>query len=505
MKGNFTSPDQGWSWIVLLASFGSNCIHGFFLTAVGILQMSLLDHYKESVFITSLPLSTFIGLLSISGPIASLIINKWSCRVGMVVGGLIVSLSLLVTSFMPNIILVFFSLGIFGGIGIGITFTPSIVVLGYNFEMKRNFASGIAVSGIGIGSFALAPLMQSVSNRYGYHGLMFMCAGLTLQYCVFGCLLFPSKLEMDQKKEKMKDLNRKSTVLSPKPKRLRDICRAVSQKALINIYISMFLCNLGIYLVYLHFASYVTSIGFSKLEAAFLFSICGICNCISRILVGSATNVHNVDEFVLYAGTFSLTGLTTVVFPLYGHIYGGQVFYMVSFGLYSGICFVLLNSICVILAGITNLATVYGLISFFTGIGCFIGPLLGGFIVDLGGTYSQSIAAAGIIILIGSVFAWGSGVGEHRGTFTQNPEERIIFQESETAQEQTTKYVDNVVIERDYGGDPETDYCVRKGNTECSLVERVKDETKKVKDSAYLEETPFISNLDDCDRIEVNK
>ncbi|XP_061194526.1 monocarboxylate transporter 13-like isoform X2 [Saccostrea echinata] len=503
MREYYTSPDQGWSWVVLLASFGSHCIHGFFLTAVGILQMSLLDHYKESVFKTSLPLSTLIGLFSISGPFASLVVNKWSCRVSMIAGGLIVSLSLLMTAFMPNIILVFFSLGIFGGVGIGLAFTPSIVVIGYNFEKKRNFASGVAVSGIGIGSFALAPLMQSVSNHYGYHGLMFMCGGLTLHYCVFGFLLFPSKLEMDRKKGERKASNCDGEQLSSKVKRQRDVCRVVSQKALINVYISMFLCNLGIYLVYLHFASYVTSIGFSKLEAAFLFSICGICNCISRILVGSATNANNIDEFLLYAGTFSLTGFTTALFPLYGQTYSGQVFYMVTFGFYSGICFVLLNTICVILAGITNLATVYGLISFFTGIGCFIGPLLGGFIVDLGGTYSQSIGVAGVIIIIGSVFAWGSGVGGRRGKHTKTPGETIVYHESEVVQENLISNIDNVGKIEDYGNDPGTNYCVIKGSSksECLQVERVRDNiyTKKVKDDAYIEETPFISNLHDCD------
>jgi hypothetical protein len=63
----YTLPDQGWSWMILLASFGSHCIHGFFLTAVGLLQLSLLDHYKENVFKTSLALSIFLGLFSTSG------------------------------------------------------------------------------------------------------------------------------------------------------------------------------------------------------------------------------------------------------------------------------------------------------------------------------------------------------------------------------------------------------------------------------------------------------
>jgi MCP family monocarboxylic acid transporter-like MFS transporter 13/MCP family monocarboxylic acid transporter-like MFS transporter 12 len=239
----------------------------------------------------------------------------------------------------------------------------------------------MAVSGTGVGAFALAPLMQTASNFFGYHGLWLMCAGLTLQYCVFGSLCFPSKLEIDRKiqlKRMKKAMSVSDNKHKNKLKMLKERFTFLSQKTLVCVYMSMLICNLGIYLLFLHFGSYVTSVGSSKLDAAFLFSICGICNCISRILVGSASNASNIDEFIMFGGTFSLTGLSTVLFPMYGQTYTGQVFYMVMLGMYSGSCYALLNSICVILAGIEHLATVNGFILFFTGIGCFAGPLLGG-------------------------------------------------------------------------------------------------------------------------------
>lgn len=237
------------------------------------------------------------------------------------------------------------------------------------------------MSGVGIGAFTLAPILQTVSDSYGYFGLWLTCSGLTLQYCVFGAMLFPSRLELERKIKTQfstidKDQRREG--LFHKLQNFGKSCGRFYRKELVFVYLSMFLCNIGIYLIYLHFASYVLSVGFSHLDAALLLSICGICNCISRILVGSAANSSNIDEFVLYGGTFSLTGLTTALFPFYGHIFGGQVFYMVTLGCYSGCCYSLLNSICIILAGVSNLATVYGFVMLFTGIGCFIGPLLGG-------------------------------------------------------------------------------------------------------------------------------
>lgn len=66
-RGFATKPDLGWSWAVLVASFGAHFIHGFFLTAVGLLQLSLLEHFREDVFKTSWALSIFLGLFSLSG------------------------------------------------------------------------------------------------------------------------------------------------------------------------------------------------------------------------------------------------------------------------------------------------------------------------------------------------------------------------------------------------------------------------------------------------------
>jgi hypothetical protein len=260
-------------------------------------------------------------------------------------------------------------------------YTSSLVVIGYNFERKRNFASGLAVSGIGVGGFAFAPLMQTAGDYFGYHGLWLMCSGLTLQYCVFGSLFYPSKLEIDRKIN-LKIIKVPSSDSHIKNKQtfqmLGDICSVFTQRQLICLNLCMFLCNSGIYLLYLHFGGYVTSFGFSKLDTAFLLSILGICSCVFRVLLGLASNSSNVDEFVMFGGTFTLTGLSTMLFPLYGQTYSGQVFYMVTLGMYCGGCYVLLNTIIVILAGIKNLATAFGVILLFTGVGTFIGPLIGG-------------------------------------------------------------------------------------------------------------------------------
>ena len=46
------------------------------------------------------------------------------------------------------------------GVGFGLMYLPSIVMVGYYFDKRRALATGIAVCGSGIGSFVFAPLTE---------------------------------------------------------------------------------------------------------------------------------------------------------------------------------------------------------------------------------------------------------------------------------------------------------------------------------------------------------
>jgi len=53
------------------------------------------------------------------------------------------------------------------GVGFGLMYLPSIVMVGYYFDKRRALATGIAVCGSGIGSFVFAPLTEvSQVKRY---------------------------------------------------------------------------------------------------------------------------------------------------------------------------------------------------------------------------------------------------------------------------------------------------------------------------------------------------
>ncbi|KFM80247.1 Monocarboxylate transporter 12, partial [Stegodyphus mimosarum] len=91
----------------------------------------------------------------------------------------------------PNVLFLFFSIGLFTGAGFGLMYLPSIVSVTCYFEKQRAFATGVAVCGSGMGTFALAPLTEYLVETYGWKGAMLIIAGLVLNCTVFGALFRP--------------------------------------------------------------------------------------------------------------------------------------------------------------------------------------------------------------------------------------------------------------------------------------------------------------------------
>jgi len=77
------------------------------------------------------------------------------------------------------------------GIGFGLMYLPSIVMVGFYFEKRRAFATGIAVCGSGIGAFIFAPLADWLLSNYGWKGATWIIAGLVLNGVVVGALFRP--------------------------------------------------------------------------------------------------------------------------------------------------------------------------------------------------------------------------------------------------------------------------------------------------------------------------
>ncbi|KAK3096244.1 hypothetical protein FSP39_024903 [Pinctada imbricata] len=81
--------DRGWAWVVMLASFGAQFIGGILTYGTGVFLVGLLNKYEGAVATTSVVGAIYASLFALMGPLASFLINRYSCRVAVMTGGVL--------------------------------------------------------------------------------------------------------------------------------------------------------------------------------------------------------------------------------------------------------------------------------------------------------------------------------------------------------------------------------------------------------------------------------
>lgn len=80
---------------------------------------------------------------------------------------------------------------VFAGLGFALCYTPAIIMVGCYFRERRALAYGIGLSGSGIGTFVLAPLVQLLIDLYSWRGALLVLSAFVANLCVCGALLRP--------------------------------------------------------------------------------------------------------------------------------------------------------------------------------------------------------------------------------------------------------------------------------------------------------------------------
>ena len=70
-------------------------------------------------------------------------------------------------------------------------YVPSLIIVGLYFDKRRAMASGIALSGAGIGTLVIAPLIEILIETYSWRGATWILAGVCLNCMICGSLFRP--------------------------------------------------------------------------------------------------------------------------------------------------------------------------------------------------------------------------------------------------------------------------------------------------------------------------
>ena len=87
------------------------------------------------------------------------------------------------------------------GLGLGMIYLPSIVMVSQYFSKRRALATGIAVCGSGVGTFIFAPLTNALLAQFAWKGTVLIDAAILLN-CIPCGLIFRPLLKSSRKTKK---------------------------------------------------------------------------------------------------------------------------------------------------------------------------------------------------------------------------------------------------------------------------------------------------------------
>ncbi|XP_066560726.1 monocarboxylate transporter 4 [Amia ocellicauda] len=400
------APDGGWGWPVL---FGCFVITGFsyaFPKAVSVFFKELIREfnvgYSDTAWISSILLAMLYG----TGPICSVLVNRFGCRPVMMVGGLFASLGMVMASFSTNIFHLYFSTGVITGLGLSLNFQPSLIMLNRYFDKKRPLANGLAAAGSPVFLCCLSPLGQILQQKYGWRGGFLILGGMLLNCCVCGALmrpLVPPKKTVDQE-------NLQPTTLEKKQKKKLLDFSVFRDRGFLIYTIAASIMVLGLFVPPVFVVSYAKTLKYEDTESAALLSVLGFIDIFARPTCGIIAGMKWVRPRCVYLFSFAMlfNGCTDLV-GSFSKDYNALVAFCIFFGISYGMVGALQFEVLMAIVGTEKFSSAIGLVLLMEAIAVLVGPPSAGRILDATGHFMYVFLIAGCEVVISAlVLAFGN-------------------------------------------------------------------------------------------------
>ncbi|XP_070173993.1 monocarboxylate transporter 9-like [Littorina saxatilis] len=197
--------DRGWAWVVLAASMGGNLLTGVLCYFVGVIHTGLLHQFHASVTTTAWVGALYSSNMCLTAPLASVIINRYGCRVCCALGGFLCFAGFTASAFVTSMPMLFVTYGIIAGLGLGLCYSPTLITIGFYFDKFRGLASGVSVCFAAIGILSGSLVAQFLIEEYTVSGAFLLIGAVSFHYTFFAMFFRPTSYELNEMKVKDTD------------------------------------------------------------------------------------------------------------------------------------------------------------------------------------------------------------------------------------------------------------------------------------------------------------
>ncbi len=394
-------------WLVVAAAFAVTFI-GFGCAYTFSAFLGPLEHeFGASRGSVSLAFSLagflYFALGIISGPLA----DRFGSRPLAVAGMVLFGLGLALASAARTLAEVYAAYGLGVGLGIGCAYVPAIGAVQRWFVRRRGFASGLAVSGIGVGTLAMPPLASLLIASLGWRGAYLALGAFALALGGGMALLIENDPQGRGLSPDGDDLPSRSGRAQGEGASVRD---AIRSPRFISLYAACLVCSFGVFVPFVHLVPFARDHGIAASSAALLLSVIGIGSTAGRFVLGGFADSMGRERslvvmFVGMAAALAIWALSSAIWSLaafalvYGVFYGGWV--------------AVLPAVVMDYFGGRNVSGIIGILYTSVAFGTLIGPSAAGYAFDLSHSYGLPIVASAAANIVAALIVAGTSATAH--------------------------------------------------------------------------------------------
>ena len=391
-------PRIFYGWFVLAGALLIATIGYAMKYSFSVFYAEILNEFGWSRADIAAAFSINLLVYGISSPVVGTLADRFGPKAVLVFGASVLAAGLLAMSQMNNIWLFYFLFGIVMAIGINfLGFAAHYAYLPNWFVRRRGLAFGLLAAAGGAGQILVGlyqPLISSLGWRLAYAVLAVIVIVTVVPVAIFLIRKTPQEMGLlpdgvNDRKEGSSAVKKDTDLLIVDREGVTTewtLAKALRTHRFWFMFLSFLCYSMDLNLVLAHQPIYFQDIGFSAAFAASIFSLAGLtmmigssCGFISDKMGREATYTLGAIGITMAVGVLMLIPFSR---PWLAYLY------TMFWGVFSGILSSVLFSSAADLFSGKHFGSINGLCLLGFGIGGAIGPILGGYIYDIMGSYT---------------------------------------------------------------------------------------------------------------------
>lgn len=420
MKSKFmkNSPRFFYGWIIVAVSFLSLFFSLGVRVSFGVYYVAILDEFGWTRAHTAGAFSLAMCVHALISPLSGYLIDRFNPRMFFPVGAVFLAAGLIACSLISSIWHLYLFFGVVTAIGINMTgFAPNMAIVPRWFFKNKGLANGIALSGIGAGSFVVATGVGYIIKIAGWRNAFLIIAGAICIILIPAAAiflrrspdeigLFPDNIKSFAKENNPSEVNKTKKQTSNSTKTVWTLGMAMKTSPFWWVVLTGACHGFMVNMMIVHEAIYIVDSGFSHLLAA---SILGITNGLSSVgntFFGGLSDHIGRKKSLTIGASIAFIGMTLLFF-LKNHpssllLYTFTIFYGIGQGSYTAIY---ASSMADLFAG-PSLGKIMAVLSVGYGFGGALSSYTGGYLFDITGSYIIPFICLMFAICLGSFGIW---------------------------------------------------------------------------------------------------